>query len=138
VPQTPPGEVKPPISDEDYAKNAVKDVLTEYCAAYHALDPDAVQRVYPKVNMAALKLQLNKSRYKSVECTVKEPKYDSLDTANGKAKTQVEIKHVFEHTALGDKPEVKEYIATISFTRASQRGKWFIDAAEYRPKPQEK
>jgi serine/threonine protein kinase len=138
APQTPPGEVKPPISDEDYAKNAVKDVLNQYCAAYQALDPDAVQRVYPKAPMAALKLQLNKSRYKSVQCTLKEPKYDALDAAAGTAKTQVEIKHVFEHTALGDKPEVREYIATISFSRASQRGKWFIDAAEYRVKPQEK
>jgi hypothetical protein len=133
-----PEEVKPPISDEEYAKNAVKQVLAEYCDAYHALDPDAVQRVYPKVNMTTLRLQLNRSRYKSVECTLKEPKYDALDAANGKAKAQVEIKHVFEHTALGDKPEVREYIATISFYRASQRGKWFIDAAEYRVKPQEK
>src|SRR5262249_49357291 len=39
--------VKAPISDDDYARNAVKDVLKEYCAAYEALDPDAVQRIYP-------------------------------------------------------------------------------------------
>jgi serine/threonine protein kinase len=137
-PQTPPGEVKPPISDEDYAKNAVKDALKDYCAAYEAIDPDAVQRVYPKVIMAQLRLQLNKSLYKSIQCTFAEPKYDALDTVNGTAKIKVDVKRVFERTALGDKPEVFEYVATITFSRASQRGKWFVETAEYRPKPKEK
>jgi len=43
--------VRPPISEEGHANNAVKDVLRQYCAAYEARDPDAVQRVYPKVSI---------------------------------------------------------------------------------------
>src|SRR4051812_9134471 len=128
----------PPISDEDYAKNAVKDALKQYCAAYEALDPDAVQKVYPKAQMASLKLQLNTSKYKSMQCTMAEPKYDALDTAAGTAKLHVDAKHVYERTALGDAPETREYIVAISFSRANQRGKWFIESAEYRPKPKEK
>src|SRR5262249_30616076 len=135
---TPPGEVKVPISDEDYAKNAVKDVLKDYCAAYEALDPEAVQRVYPKVNMAALRLQLNKSAYKSVQCTFAEPKYDALDAAAGTAKVKVESKRIFERTSLGEKPEVYEYVATINFSRASQRGRWVVENALFAPKPKDK
>ena len=140
-PQTgdkPAAPAAPPISDEDYAKNAVKDTLKAYCAAYEALDPDAVQKVYPKAPMASLKLQLNKSRYKSMQCTTAEPKYDALDTVNGTAKLHVDAKDVYQPTALADAPETREYIVTISFSRASQRGKWFIETAEYRPKPKEK
>jgi hypothetical protein len=134
---TPAAEVKAPISDEDYAKGVVKDVLKEYCAAYEALDIDAVQRVFPKVNMTTLKLQLNKSKYKSVQCKFAEPKFDALDAAAGTAKVQVDCKRVFEHTALGEKPEVFEYITTVSFSRASQRGRWVIEKADYREKPKE-
>jgi len=138
APQTPPGEVKAPISDEDYAKNAVKDALKEYCAGYEALDPDAVLRVYPKADPSSLRNQLNKRMYKSVQCTFAEPKFDALDAAAGTAKVKVDRKLVFERTSLGDKPEVGEYIATITFSRASQRGKWLIETATYVTKPKEK
>jgi len=135
---TPGGDVKAPISDEDYAKNVVKDVLKEYCAAYEAIDPDAVQRVFPKVNIANLKLQLNKSAYKSVQCTFAEPKFDALDPAAGTAKIRVDVKRVFEHTALDPKPDVSEQIGLMTFSRASQRGRWVIETAEFRLKPKEK
>jgi Divergent InlB B-repeat domain len=137
-PPQPPAEVKPPISDEDFAKNAVKTALKELCAAYEALDPDAAAQVFPKVNMAALKIQLNKSRYKSVQCTFAEPTFLALDPAAGTAKIKVDVKRVFEHTALSEKPEVFEYIATMALSRASQRGRWVFDTAEYRPKPKDK
>ncbi len=135
----PPGEPpKPPISDEDYAKNAVKDTLKQLCDAYEALDPDAAARVYPKVNMTALKLQLNKTMYKSVQCKFAEPTFQSLDPAAGTARIRVEVKRVFEHTALDPKPEVSEQIATMALSRPSQRARWVVDSADYRPKPKDK
>jgi hypothetical protein len=139
-PPQPPAEVKAPISDEDYAKNAVKDVLKQLCAAYEALDPDAAQQAFPKVNMAVLRLQLNKSQYKSVACTFTEPTltFLALDPAAGTARIRVEVKRVFEHASLDQKPDVSEQIASMTFSRASQRGRWVIETAEYRPKPKEK
>jgi len=136
--QEPPKPAAPPISDEDYAKNAVKSALKELCNAYEALDPAAAAQVYPKVNMAALKMQLNKMTYKSVQCTFAEPTFLSLDPAVGTAKIRVDVKRVFEHTALDPKPEVSEQIASMTLSRASQRGRWVVDSAEYRPKPKDK
>ena len=105
-PTQPPAEVKPPISDEDYAKNAIKAVVTELCKAYEDLSPEGVQQVYPTVNMAALKQQLNKSQYKSASCkAVGEPTYNALDPAAGTAKIRVETKRIFEHAALDPKPD---------------------------------
>ena len=93
---------------------------------------------YPKINMQALRLQLNRDRYKSVQCKFAEPTFGSLDSAAGKATIRVEVKRVFEHTALDPKPEVSEQIAAMTLSRASQRGRWVVDTAEYRPKPKEK
>jgi List-Bact-rpt repeat protein len=137
--QPPPDKpAAPPISDEDYAKNAVKNVLTELCKAYEDLNPDAAQQVYPTVNMAVLRMQLNKKQYKSVTCKFAEPTFQSLDPAAGTAKIRVEVKQVFEHAALDPKPDVQEMIADMTLSRASQRGRWVIDKAEYRSKPKEK
>jgi hypothetical protein len=130
--------VKPPISEEGYANNAVKDVLRQYCAAYEAQDPDAVQRVYPKAEMSSLRRQLDRSRYKSIACAFGTPKFEALDIAGGTARIHVDIKHVLERTTVGSKPEVLEYVATVSLSRASQRGRWFIDTAEFQAKPQQK
>jgi hypothetical protein len=112
--------------------------LKDLCAAYEALDPNAVAQVFPKVNMEALRLQLNKTMYKSVQCTSAEPTFLSLDPAAGTARIRVEVKRVFEHTALDPKPDVSEQIAAMTLSRASQRGRWVVDAAEYRPKPKDK
>jgi hypothetical protein len=138
-PPRPPAEVPVPISDDDYAKNAIKTVLNELCKAYEDLSPEGVQQVYPTVNMAALKQQLNKSQYKTASCkVVGEPTYNALDAAAGTAKIRVETKRIFEHAALDPKPDVYELLADMSLSRASQRGKWVIDKAEYRQKPKEK
>lgn len=131
------GEVKAPTSDEEYAKGMILAVLKRYCAAYEALDPDAVRSVFPKVNVTALRQQLHKATYKSIECTIAEPTYDALNTAAGTATLHVDIKRVFERTSVGERPEAFENVATISLARGSQRGQWFIESAEYRPKPKQ-
>jgi hypothetical protein len=98
--QAPAGEVTRPPTDEEYAKTAIKAVLTEYCHAYETLDPSAVQRVYPRVDMPTLQIQLNKNKYKSVECKFADPVFNSLDAAAGTASVQVDVQRVFEHTAV--------------------------------------
>ena len=115
-------------------------MLKQLCAAYEALDPEAAQQAFPKVNMAVLRMQLNKSQYKSVACTFAEPTltFLALDPAAGTARIRVEVKRVFEHASLDPKPDVSEQIASMTFSRASQRGRWVVETAEYRPKPKEK
>jgi hypothetical protein len=82
-------------------------------------------------------MQLNKLTYKSVQCTFADPTFLSLDPAAGTAKIRVDVKRVFEHTALDPKPEVSEQIASMTLSRASARGRWVVETAEYRPKPKE-
>ena len=48
--------------------------------------------------MAALRIQLNKSKYKSVQCKFSDPEFVSLDPAAGIGKVQAEVKRIYEHT----------------------------------------
>ena len=70
--------------------------------------------------------------------TFAEPTFQSVDSVAGTAKIRVEVKRVFEHSALDPKPDVSEQIASMTFSRASQRGRWVVETAEYRPKPKDK
>jgi serine/threonine protein kinase len=126
--------VVPPPSDEEYAKGRIQEVLKEYCDAQEALDPDAVQRVFPTVNIAALRLQLNSSKYKSVQCKFADPIFLSLDASAGKAKVQAAVKRVYEHTAVKSKPETDEMTAVMTLSRSGQRNPWLIDAMQFKPK----
>jgi serine/threonine protein kinase len=134
VPMPPAGQVPPPIGDEDYAKNAVKAALNDLCRGYEELSPEAVQQVFPTVNIASLRLALDKSQFKSVSCTFAEPTFQALDPVAGTAKIRVEVKHVFEHVGVSSTPDVRDLIADMTLSRASQRGRWFVERAEYRPK----
>jgi hypothetical protein len=135
VPALPAASAAAPISVEDYVKRAVKNVLKELCGAYEAMDPDAAQQMFPTINMAALRMQLNKSQYKSVTCTFGEPTFQAVDSVAGTAKIRVDVKRVFEHSALDPKPDVSEQVASMRFSRAGPRGRWVVESAEYRPKP---
>jgi serine/threonine-protein kinase len=130
VGQPPP----PPPTDEAYAKGKIQEVLKAYCAAYEAMAPDKVQLVYPKVDMNTLKMQLNKSKYKSVTCKFGDPVFVSLDPVTGNAKVQAELKTVFEHT-IQEKPQASESIGDITLLRSALRSPWLIDTATFKPKP---
>jgi len=135
-PLSPPPDkpVEPVITPEQFAKNQIQTLLKEFCAAHDALDPDAVQRLYPTAKMDAWRMQLNKSMYKSVRCTVKDPpEYLSLDTSKGTAKIEAELTRIWEHTV--NKPETTVHIATMTLSRPSERARWQIDAATFRLKP---
>jgi hypothetical protein len=130
----PTKEVLVPISPEEFAKGKIQELLKEYCAAYEAIDPIAVQRVFPTVDMATLQLQLNSSKYNSVECKFAEPVFVSLNAADGKAKVRADVKRVYAHTAV-KKVETAELIADLTLSRPSERSRWQIDAVSYKPKP---
>jgi hypothetical protein len=127
--------VVPPVSDEDFAKGKIQEMLKDYCAAEEALDPAAVQKVYPSVNVNALKVQLNASKYRSVQCKFGDVVFQSLDAAAGKAKVQAPLKRVYEHTILTEKPQVSELLATLTLVRLGQRTQWQIEDAKYTPLP---
>ena len=83
---------------EEFAKRAIKDRLATYCKAYEALDPAAVQQVFPNADRASLRNQLNKSKYRSVRCKFADPEFVDLDASAGTAKIQADLKLVFDHT----------------------------------------
>ena len=134
APPAPDKQVPPPPTDEEYAKSRIKDVLKEYCKAYEALDPAAVQRVFPKVDMATLQIQLNASKYRSVQCKFADPEFVALDAAAGTATVQAEVKRVFEHTAVESKPQTQETVAVMTMSRSSLRSPWYIDTVKYKSK----
>ena len=109
----------------------IQEMLTALCAAEEALDPVAVQKVYPKVNMTALKIQLNTSKYRSVQCKFGEVVFQSLDPAAGKGTVRAPLKRIYFHTILTEKPHVDELIATLTVVRSAQRDQWQIDDAKY-------
>ena len=85
--------------------------------------------------MAGLRIQLNKDKYKSVECKFGEPKFESLDPSSaGSARVHAEYKAVFEHKHQQD-PDVSEWIADIRLSRTEIRSPFLIDAITFKPKP---
>ena len=85
--------------------------------------------------MDALKVQLNKSKYRSVQCKFGEPVFVSLDAAAGKAKIQVPLKHVYEHTILTEKPQTDELMATMTLVRLGpENARGRLRTAKYKPK----
>ena len=124
----------PPLeTDEDFAKRSIQEVLKAYCNALEALDPDAVKRVQPKVDIESVRKQLNSSRYKSVQCKFGDPKFGALDASAGTAKVQAELKRVYDYTIL--KPETLEHIVEMALSRPGPRGSWQIDKMDFKPKP---
>jgi serine/threonine protein kinase len=135
IDKPPQGPVEKPVTDEQFAKGKIVELLKAWCAAYEAIDPGAVQVLFPTVNMKQLEIQLNKSKYNSVQCSIGEPTYMALDAIKGTAKVRVETKRVFVHTFRAQKPETQELIATLQLRRADSRSPWLIAQAEYIPKP---
>ena len=123
----------PPPTDEEFAKGKIRELLKEYCNAIVAMDPAAVQRVFPKVDIIAMRMQLNPTKYKSVQCSFGDPKYVSLDPSAGTAKVQAELKRVYDYTIL--KPDTIEHIVDMTLSRSSLRSPWQIDAMKFNPKP---
>jgi serine/threonine protein kinase len=129
-PQKPP---TPPPTDEAYAKDRIKELLKAYCAAYEAIDPDAVQRLQPKVPISTLRMQLNKFMYKSVMCKFGDPEFLALDPLAGTGTVRAELKRVYEFNA--GPPRTDEQIATIKLRRSEVRSPWLIDVPSFTPKP---
>jgi serine/threonine protein kinase len=131
-----PKQVPPPITDEAFAKGKIQELLKEWCLAYEAIDPAAVQRVQPKVNLDQLRKQLNTSQYRSVQCKFAgDPVFVSLDPSAGTATVQAELKRIYEHTILTEKPHTDELVAVMTLFRSNLRSPWLIDAVTYKPKP---
>jgi serine/threonine protein kinase len=133
APPGPQAPVAPPPTDEAFAKGKIQEVLKEYCSALEAIDPAAVQRVQPKIDISSLRNQLNKSRYKSVQCKFGDPTFDAVDAAAGTAKVHADLKRVYDYTIL--KPETIEQIADIVLSRSGPRSDWKIDTIGFKPKP---
>ncbi|MEP7306574.1 MAG: protein kinase [Acidobacteriota bacterium] len=130
----PAATVAPPPTPTEFAKGKILDVLKKYCDAHEAIDPVAVQRVYPDINMQALRNQLNTSRYKSVECKFAAPEFKGLDPEKGSAEVRAELTRVYVYTAAAE-PKTDEQIATLKLNRPKDGNDWLISTIEFRPKP---
>jgi hypothetical protein len=84
--------------------------------------------------MDSLTIQLNTSKYKSVQCKFGELKFVSLDPAAGTARVQAELKRVYEHTILTEKPMTSELVADVKLFRSNLRSPWLIDGMTFKPK----
>ena len=127
-----PKQVAPPISEEQFAKDQILEVLDAFCAAYVALQPAAVKAVWPKARHQCASAQMK--QYASAECKFVEPKINPLDAAGGKAKVEAGLKrgYVFAGTS---KPEEHEQIATLMLYRSAPRDPWLIDTVAIKAKP---
>jgi tetratricopeptide (TPR) repeat protein len=121
-------------TSEAYSKDRIKELLRAFCAAYEAIDPVAVQHLQPRVDMNALRSQLNRSLYKSVTCKFGDPVFVSLDATAGTATVRTELKQVFEHTHTGEAQTV-ESVAEMTLRRFELRSPWVIDTVTYKSKP---
>jgi hypothetical protein len=118
----------------EFAKGKIAGVLKKYCDAHEALDPVAVQRVYPDADMPAFRNLLNKKRYKSVECKFGAPEFLSLDPATGSAEVRADLTRLFVYTA-GAEPKPDEQIATMTMYRPMDSNDWLIKTIGLKPKP---
>jgi hypothetical protein len=84
--------------------------------------------------MASLQIQLNRSKYKSVQCKFADPVFLALDSSAGTAKVQADFTRVFEHTAVKE-TQVDETTGLMTLARPSARSPWVIDTVTYKPKP---
>jgi serine/threonine protein kinase len=123
-----------PISAEEFEKGKIREALTAYCKAISDLSPDGVKAVYPTVNMASLRIQLNKSKYTSATCKFSDPEFPNLDPSKGTAEVRVDLKQYYVHTG-PRKPETVESIVSIKLSRPVVRMPWRIDKMDFQPKP---
>jgi serine/threonine protein kinase len=130
------GEAAPkPITAEEHAKKEIPGVVKEYCAALEALDPLRVLKVYPSVDVRALRDQFR--QYKSLKCTiVGAPEFAELDADVGTARVEVGVKQILEMQS-GGAPKVLETIAVTTLLRPELRSAWRIGKVVHKPKPKE-
>jgi hypothetical protein len=122
-----------PITAEDHAKKEIAQLLKQYCLFLETRDPDKVRTIFPLADRNTLRNQFRE--YKSLKCTVGEPKFDRLDASPaGGAQVQVEMKQVIEMQS-GGAPKVSETIATIVISRRDLRNPWLIDRVHHDAKP---
>lgn len=127
-----PQKVDEPQTEEAFAKDRIKEILTAWCQAYEDIDPDAVQRAYPRVDMRTIREQLNRRMYRSVKCSMGDLKYVAVDAKAGKATLQTEVTRVFEHTVAAKKKDESKVIGTFSLGRLGDRSQWFIESAQFK------
>jgi hypothetical protein len=129
-----PPERDPPPDAAEQAKRSLHKVLDAYCDAYVTLDPDAMQRIYPTVEMARLERQLDSATYMSARCVFSTPTFTSLDLRAGTANLVVSLS--VARVAANGTEDSYEYFTAMNFSRASRRGQWTIASASYSPVPQ--
>jgi hypothetical protein len=127
-------KVKDPISREDHAKNEIQGLLKEYCAAFGAMDPLRIRKIFPSTDVSVLREQYR--QYKSVKCATTPPEFVQLDADTGSAQVKVELKQTLEMKS-GGAPKIYETIASLKLLRPELRSSWFIGTMRHETKPKE-
>jgi hypothetical protein len=120
-------DVRPPPPPEEVAKAQIAQVIKSYCAAWGSLDPDAVRKEQPGVDMKNVKSTMSNFKYLKEMCAAPEYESDeSLDEQNGKANVRVGVKREFTRTVLSAGVEKDEQTLKIELYRSAPREPWKI------------
>jgi hypothetical protein len=124
----------PVVTEEEHAKREIKELVNRYCGALSTMKPEAIQKVFPLVQVAALKEQFR--QYKSLKCTItSEPEYDRIDVKGaGGAQLKVGMKQAMVIN-VGGQPANAETIVTMVVSRRDANEPWHIDRVTHEPKP---
>ena len=125
----------PPLTPEQYAKGRISQLIADWCIGYKKLDVGAVQRQFPKIDLAALTRHFDQLASMKMECTIDEKAFTALDTNAGSATVVVQVKQVFVNKLSAPKAETKELIATMTLQRGQTREQWYIDSVGWESKP---
>jgi len=124
----------PVVTEEEHAKREIKDLVNRYCAAVSTMRPEAIQKVFPLVQVASLREQFR--QYKSLKCTItSEPDYDRIDVKGaGGAQLRVGMKQAMVIN-VGGQPATAETIVTMVVSRRDANEPWHIDRVTHEAKP---
>jgi hypothetical protein len=125
-------KVEDVISLENHAKNEIQGLLKEYCAAFGAMDPLRIRKIFPSTDVSVLREQYR--QYKSMKCATTPPEFVQLDADTGSAQVKVELKQTLEMKS-GGAPKIYETIASFKLLRPERRSSWFIGTMNHETKP---
>jgi hypothetical protein len=109
----------------------VLDLFEEYRTGMEALDPAAIQRIFPTINTASLENQFR--QYKRMTWMIaRAPEFTQLDPNGRTAQVQLQVTTTFEMMSGGPEVTVK-MAAAATLSRDSAASRWRIDDMTFSP-----
>lgn len=122
-----------PIGAAEQAKEAIGQLVNNYCSALESLQPARVRSLFRVDNERELKAKFKE--FTSLRCTVMAPpEYMDLDAGPaGSALIEFEMKQVIKMASAGA-PATQETIVTMVVSHRDSQSPWLIDRVTYQLK----